>query len=131
MINQLIVSAPVLSMHLITLCVCLNKVKEIKHYACQNRMAMHIYAPPSLFFINLHRAKGFVIDISCRGRGCSQTLAKDKDTQTTLGGGQTGEENWFIIISPLFDLLISRRCAEGAEELSLGTGHGGASELDI
>lgn len=49
----------------------------------------------------------------CRGR---ETLPR-RDAQTTLERGgererQTGEENWFTISSPLFDLIISRGCED-------------------
>lgn len=103
-------------------------------------MAKQIFMPPSsLFSINLHRTKGFVITHSVSWEKLLTTAAKKRCTNNLGEGGgwrrgggtrQTGEESWFIVASPLFDLVISGSCEEAAEELGLEMGHGGRVRRD-
>ena len=100
--NQALSTALVLSVHVITTrwnALCLSQ-QEGNAYLCP---------PLSLFVINLHQAKGFVIDILCQGRVFSQTLPR-RDRRTTLERKRGGGGKLFFHHFPYFDLLLSRRC---------------------
>lgn len=106
---------------------CLN---EVKNHKSQQDGNAYLCPTFSLFSINLHRAKGFVIDILCHGRGLLTNTAKERYTnnlgERKRGGGRRGEtkrggELVYHRFPSFWSLIEQKMCAN----LSAEKGRGG------